>query len=66
MGCNSIESLQKLMEVITAAYQTLGKEQTKASYDKKLAASGAFTLNNKACPNARGTRSCAGTTLVVN
>jgi len=44
MGNQSVELLQKLMEVVTAAYKTLANEQTKASYDKKLAASGAFNL----------------------
>jgi tetratricopeptide (TPR) repeat protein len=44
MGSKWIEPLQKLMEVAGAAYKTLGNEQTKASYDKRLAASGAFSL----------------------
>jgi tetratricopeptide (TPR) repeat protein len=44
MGSKSIDSLQKLMEVVTAAYKTLRDEQSRASYDKKLAASGAFNL----------------------
>jgi curved DNA-binding protein CbpA len=44
MGSNSVESLQKLMEAITAAYKTLTSEQAKASYDKMLTASGAFSL----------------------
>ncbi len=44
MGGKSVESLHKLMEAVTAAYKTLGSDQARASYDKMLADSGAFSL----------------------
>lgn len=40
-----VESLQKLLEVATRAYQTLTDDKKRALYDKALADSGAFNLH---------------------
>jgi curved DNA-binding protein CbpA len=40
-----VKSLQELMEVVTLAYKTLTDDEKRAAYDKKLAVSGAFSLN---------------------
>lgn len=39
-----IGSLQKLMEVLTTAYKTLGDEKARAKYDKQIAEGGAFEM----------------------
>ncbi len=43
-----VASLQELMEAVTLAYKTLTDEEKRAAYDKKLAASGAFSLHREA------------------
>jgi tetratricopeptide (TPR) repeat protein len=40
-----IASLKELMAVITEAYKTLENQERRAAYDKRLAASGAFTMH---------------------
>jgi curved DNA-binding protein CbpA len=40
-----VESLQRLMEIATQAYQTLADEKKRAVYDKALAVSGAFSFH---------------------
>jgi tetratricopeptide (TPR) repeat protein len=40
-----IASLKELMAVITEAYKTLADADKRAAYDKRLAASGAFTMH---------------------
>jgi tetratricopeptide (TPR) repeat protein len=44
-GGESVESLQRLMEVVTQAYKTLTDEEKRLAYDKGLAVSGAFTIH---------------------
>jgi tetratricopeptide (TPR) repeat protein len=42
-----VASLKDVMAVITEAYRTLANDEKRAAYDKRLAATGAFTMGRK-------------------
>ncbi len=45
--CELITSLKDLMVVISEAYKTLGSDEKRAAYDKRLAARGGFTMHRE-------------------